>query len=435
MKDKQLYFSMLVVALSLGTAWAIRGQFGHEHGAAWAGGIGCLSLIMVAKRGDWYSKVFSATLAGALGWGIGGIMSYGIVVGYGRASDFINTYYGLMMLFVIGGLYGYIGGGLFGLSLSSTAKNPVKWVNLTIEMVVGGILFYYFMIYEFEWFMTPPRSEMWAVCFGMAVALTWFMIRHQQTSAIRVAVFSGLGGGFGFALGNFFQVLGGVSGIKFNFWNVMEYTLGFFGGLGMAYGTLTSKWETSEPQQKKANQFFPILMLSLIIPFTVWQQNFDTKRIYATLIEIGIIDGSPLLAATEWSGLVLVLILAAFSFYQYYNHRPASVTYTYKEIQTFFVVYLGIYIVFSYIITGAFFSTYRIEQYLYTINLIAIMLLIGKTKPTFSNRNIDGNKWAVNMVWVALFIAVLAFIAKSSHDELKGAHKRFGEEVVEETAK
>lgn len=126
MKNRQLYLSMLVVALSLGTAWAIRGQFGHEHGAAWAGGIGCLSLILVAKRSDWYARFLSITMAGALGWGLGGIMSYGIVVGYGRADDFINAYYGLMMLFVIGGLYGYVGGGLFGLALSNTATNPVK---------------------------------------------------------------------------------------------------------------------------------------------------------------------------------------------------------------------------------------------------------------------------------------------------------------------
>ena len=34
MKNKDLLFSLLLVAMTLGTAWAIRGQFGHEHGAA-----------------------------------------------------------------------------------------------------------------------------------------------------------------------------------------------------------------------------------------------------------------------------------------------------------------------------------------------------------------------------------------------------------------
>tara|TARA_S200000501_G_scaffold361370_1_gene389513 strand:+ start:290 stop:427 length:138 start_codon:yes stop_codon:yes gene_type:complete len=36
---------ILIVAMALGTAWAIRGQFGHEQGAAWAGAIGGLALV------------------------------------------------------------------------------------------------------------------------------------------------------------------------------------------------------------------------------------------------------------------------------------------------------------------------------------------------------------------------------------------------------
>ncbi|MEZ4901434.1 MAG: hypothetical protein R2822_06575 [Spirosomataceae bacterium] len=71
---------------------------------------------------------------------------------------------------------------------------------------------------------------MWAACFGSAVALTWYLVRHKQFSALRVAVFTGLGGAFGFAFGNVLQVLGNVTDIKFNFWNVMEYSLGFLVG-------------------------------------------------------------------------------------------------------------------------------------------------------------------------------------------------------------
>lgn len=435
MKNRQLYLSMLVVGLSLGTAWAIRGQFGHEHGASWAGAIGCLSVLLVAKRTDWYTKLFSATMAGALGWGIGGIMSYGIVVGYGRASDFINVYYGLMMLFVIGALYGFIGGGLFGLSLASNAKNPVKWVNLIVEMVIGGVMFYFFIIMEFEWFMTPPRSELWAACLGMAAALTWFMVRHKQYSALRLAAFSGLGAGFGFAFGNFLQVLGGVSGIKFNFWNVMEYSIGFFGGLGMAYGTFTSSWEVSESEPKKSSQLFPLLMLVLIIPFVVWQQSFDTKRIYETLINIHVPDGSNLFAITEWSGLVLILIMSVVWLYKYYFGRANTVNYSYQDLATFFIGQLALYTIFSLIITGAFISTYRIEQYLYILNLIAIIALMKQTQPIFSERPIQERKWLINTMGVCIIIAVLAFIAMQSHGELKGSHKRFGEEVIEETSK
>ena len=221
MKNKNRLLNLIIVGMTLGTTWALRGQFGHEQGAAWAGAIGAVSILIIAKRQDWYSKLFKATLAAAIGWGLGGMMSYGQVVGYGRGTEFINVYYGLLMLFVIGGLYGFIGGGLFGLTLSDSKKNKVNWPLLLIGMTAGGLITYFFMVMQWEWLMTPPRDESWAVCLGMAFFMTWFIIHHKNSSALRVAVFSGLGGGFGFAFGNFLFVLGNAAEIPFNFWNVM----------------------------------------------------------------------------------------------------------------------------------------------------------------------------------------------------------------------
>ena len=68
LKNRQILISALVVAMALGTAWAVRGKFGHEQGAAWAGAIGAFSMVLVAKRSDWYNNVFKIGLAGAVGW-------------------------------------------------------------------------------------------------------------------------------------------------------------------------------------------------------------------------------------------------------------------------------------------------------------------------------------------------------------------------------
>ena len=122
MKNKQLLFNLIIAGMTLGTTWAIRGQFGHEQGAAWAGAVGGLVILLLGRREDWYNKMFKAALAAAIGWGLGGMMSYGRVVGFGRGTDFGNVYYGLLMLFIIGGLYGFIGGGLFGLTLTENKK-------------------------------------------------------------------------------------------------------------------------------------------------------------------------------------------------------------------------------------------------------------------------------------------------------------------------
>lgn len=426
MGNKSISLSMLVVGLSLGTAWAIRGQFGHEYGAAWAGGIGSLSVLLVAKRTDWYARVFAVTLAGAIGWGLGGLASYGIVVGYGRDTEFVNVFYGLIMLFVIGGLYGYVGGGLFGLALTDSATKPVKWHKLIVEMVVGGILFYFFLIEEFDWRMTPPRSEMWAVCFGAAVALTWYLVRHRQYSALRVAIFTGLGGGFGFAFGNFLQVLGNLTEIKFNFWNVMEYSLGFFGGLGMAYGTLTSEWESVETTQPKTQVWFPLLMVMLVIPYIVWQQSFETERLQDIFSKIGVATDSPITGSVQLVSIGMVLAMTGWCWVRFYQTKANPVSYSQNEVVGLFLGLWGLYILFSLFITGAFMSGYRIEQYLYIVNWLVVALLIGKTHPVFSPRLLAPKKWAINFGGLLVFLALLTFILIHSHGELKGSHKRFG---------
>jgi hypothetical protein len=427
MKNKPLAFSLLLAGISLGTAWAIRGQFGHEQGAAWAGGIGGLSIVLLAKRKDWYQKAFQLSLASAAGWGVAGIISYGLVVGYGRGTDFGNVYYGLSMLFVIGSLFGLLGGGLFGLMLADTAAKRVNWPRLLTEMCAGSIIFYYFFIGQLGWLMTPPRTEAWAACFGMTVAMFWYMIREKQYSALRVSIFAGLGGGFGFAFGNFLQVMGSVSGYKFNFWNVMEYSIGFFGGIGMAYGTFTSEWERSEERFEPKKLLIPLIILSLVIPLIVWDQSFDSERLVKTIAEI-----RPDLDPLAWTAyvkavaLIVVLIFASFTLYQFYvKAKRKTATLDFEGLKIFFLGNLGLYTIYSLLITCAFMSLYRIEQYLYILNLIAIALLIRKPVPNFAVKGVNVSRWALNFFLVMAIIALFTFVAINSHGELKGAHNRF----------
>ena len=416
MKNK----AILLVAMSLATAWAVRGQFGHEHGAAWAGSIGSISILLLANRKDWTAKAFRIILAGALGWGIGGVMSYGLVVGYGRSTSFVNVYYGLASLFLIGGLYGFMGGGLFGLALTDSKKNPIPWSRLMVEMVVGALLFYFFIIVQFEFLMTPPRDESWAGVLGLAAALTWYLFRTKQWKALRVALFAGLGGGFGFAFGNFSQVLGTVSEIKFNFWNVMEYSLGFFGGVGMAYGTFTSEWEDTS-EENATNQWAAILLLTLIIPVIMWQQNFRMDRLTETVNKLNFSDAEAIILSLRWDSLFLIFAASAYWIYTYSSTTKIE----YPTLKQFFITHFGLYILLSLLITSAILSTYRIEQYLYIVNFGIILYLFKNTQVEFSNNDLAWKKYAKNLIIVFLIIAVLALIASYSHGELKGAHNRF----------
>lgn len=352
---------MLTVALALGTAWAIRGRFGHEQGAAWAGAIGALSLILVARRNDWYRKAFRIAMAAAFGWGISGVMSYGVVVGYGRGTDFVNVFYGLLMLFVIGILYGFLGGGLFGLALLDSRTIRIKWHTLLVEMIAIGLLVYAVLINQLEWFMTPPRSEMWAACLGAAIALAWYLRRNNFRNVMKVAAWSALGAGFGFAFGNFLQVLGNASGLDFNFWNVMEYSIGFFGGLGMAYGTFTAQWPEHEEELRPNANLIPILFIALFIPFVVWDQSFVTDR-FDFILEMG--GSASTIFFFKLMAIVAVLGVAARTLLLNYSRKGTTLSQrNYTHVKELFILYTALYIFLSFLVTGIW--THPLEQYLY----------------------------------------------------------------------
>jgi hypothetical protein len=422
MKKSEFVLSILAVGLALGTAWAIRGKFGHEQGAAWAGAIGALSLVLVAKRKDWFAKAFKIAMAAAVGWGISGVMSYGLIVGYGKGTDFPNVFYGLLMLFVLGVLYGFIGGGLFGLALVDSKSTRVKWHALLVEMVALGLLTYVIIISQLEWLMTPPRSEMWAACLGASIALAWYLSRRQHKNVMSVATWSAVGAGFGFAFGNFLQVMGTVSQLEFNFWNVMEYSIGFFGGAGMAYGTFTSSWPEGEDDSSRRANVIPIVFVALFIPFVVWEQSFVSDR-FDFLLEAGKTDSTVFL----FKLMAITAIIAVGVVTLARNHSSAAISETGDRspvVKQFFVLYTVLYIFLSFLVTGLF--VHPVEQYLYLVNLVVVLFLISAKGSAGHVYESKPRAWLVAAIISISIVALLAVIAVNSHSELPGSQIRFG---------
>ncbi len=205
-------------------------------------------------------------------------MSYGVVIGYCRGDDFFNVVYGYSMLFVIGGLYGCMGGGFVGLSLEATKEKEPEWAGMITEMVAGAFICWGFIIYQLEWFMTPPRSELWAACLGASIAMLWHLYRKGFRRAFRVAWITTAGAGFGFAFGNFIQGLGIASGIGYNWWNVMEFTLGLCGGVAMTYAVATTHWPGSRPASKPVN-LFALVSVFLLIPLINFSNAFTVEKL------------------------------------------------------------------------------------------------------------------------------------------------------------
>ncbi len=419
---KKFAVKIAVVALSLATAWAIRGQFGHEQGAAWAGAIGALAIVVVSKRKDWYFKMVPIALASAMGWGAGGMISYGQVVGYGKADNFINVFYGLGMLFVIGALFGLLGGGLVGLVLEESKKTKVNWGGLVSEMVAGALLTYFFLIEQIGFKMTPPRSEAWALILGAGIAMLLHMARSNRNSAIRVAIFSALGGGFGFSFGNFLQVTGNVFEIPFNMWNVMEYSIGFFGGTGMAYGVFSSKWPVDDEGKPRAwVNMLSLLVLLVFIPLMIYRESLAYAHI---LNRLGGIPDIEQIALTSALASAIVLSLMAISVFW----KLKNGSYGTKDAGFFLFVYLGVYALLSYVVTGLFAGKLDLNHHLYLMNILIIYIMVRKEKVAFPNvgsKALPAKKWVRCFLAILVLIAILSLVAINIHNELPGSYNRF----------
>lgn len=417
------------VALSLGLAWAVRGHFGHEHGAAWAGAIGAMALVVASGRKDWRAHLPVIAAIAGIGWGAGGMMSYGIVVGYCRADDFANALYGFAMLSLIGGLYGFLGGGLLGLALDSAGNKRVDWPLLVAKMVAFGLLAWGILIYQLEWKMTPPRSELWAACLGAAALLAWEMTREGRRNALRLAWFASIGAGLGFALGNFLQILGNLSGIAFNWWNVMEFTLGFCGGAGMALGALGAEWPQLDERPSRSAWWFSTLVLLVAIPVTNLVQAFDVPD----LVELGAQTGqaNPEAFAIRYL-LVVVAVAGAFAAAVVLAMRQRSLS---TEAKTGPLLSWGLFTAF-YVAMGHFKKGVfvvgiagQLEQLLYWVLFALACLCAGfavRSGAVHTEKTVFGARQIVTGV-VLVVVASVAFaaIATSLHSGLPGSHTRF----------
>ena len=424
--------SFLFVAIVLGLGWAMRGHFGHEWGASWAGAMGAFALLTVSKRKDWALRAPSLAALGAIGWGAGGMMSYGIVIGYCRSISFVNSLYGYAMLAVIGALYGFIGGGLFGLGLESSDKHKAKWPKLLVEMFAGGFLVWGLLIFQMEWFMTPPRSELWAGCLGAALALAWYLNRNNFKRALRVAAYSALGAGFGFTFGNFIQTIGHSVEISYNWWNVMEFTLGFFGGLGMVYAVLTREWPVSKKPSKTGN-WIALIFLFAFIPATNYFNGFSVERFVelAERLKISnVYQYASLQLLIAGISVLLVAFLAIMLWKQYAEKDEKLVKFGIPAMLFMTTIH---YNLFSYIRLGVFHKSFSFGNsetlYIFIVAILFAIWHFNLRKTTgFPGRNMGDETWKR---WLFILIALLVIfilitlISINIHPEIPGSHDRF----------
>jgi len=289
---------VLLVGLALSIGWGIRGNYGHEHGAMVPGAFAAMSAVLLSGRSDWQRRIAFFGMFGALGWSFGGSMSYGHVIGYTHSGDSLSVVYGFACLYVIGFLWGALGGAGTTLPAALSRENltvfftpllvvfvswlleyvavetwfpvdeayrhqsPLYWhdtdwlaavlatvavlmltvvrrevdlgSSLALHMSVGWLLGALVLVGVLGLRMTPPRGDNWAGCVGMVIGVWVYCWRHGLPQVARASLICGFVGGFGFATAQLLKLIGITTGWQTNWHSLMEQTYGFINGIGVA---------------------------------------------------------------------------------------------------------------------------------------------------------------------------------------------------------
>jgi hypothetical protein len=284
---------VLLTALSMSLAWRIRGQFGHEIGAAMAGALGGIVIALLAGREDWRRRVPYLAFFGALGWAFGGSISYMKVIGYCHSSDPATVLYGFAGVFLIGFLWAALGGvgtalpavleqnelsGIFpalaavfstwflqdilvdlyrmagGGSLNwfdsawITAATAILAVavlalvrrrfdigtSLVLHLAAGWWAGFLILVVGLGLHLNPPRGDNWAGIIGVFAGAMVFCWRRKLLAVTRVALVTGFLGATGFVFGQALKLAFIAASGSSDWHPVMEWLHGLFFGVALA---------------------------------------------------------------------------------------------------------------------------------------------------------------------------------------------------------
>ncbi len=238
MKGPFRWKELFTVAIAVALAWGLRGQHGHERGAAIAGAMAGLALAAVTGGAAWVG----AAVIGSLGFSIGGAMSYGrfVELAYRGSWEAVGA------LALIGFAWGGLGALGLGLGLALHRYRVGERVG-----IAGGLFLVWFLVDQLLWGrMSGPEDlktrELMAVVLlsGWALLSAYVGVWRRDSGSLKLALAGGIGFGLGFPLGAWLQGVGSGSGFHLNWWKAAEHLIGLCGGLSIALAALSleSRW-------------------------------------------------------------------------------------------------------------------------------------------------------------------------------------------------
>jgi hypothetical protein len=209
-------------------------------------------------------------------------------------------------------------------------------------------------------------------------------------------------------------------------WNVMEYSIGFFGGLALAYSVFTSKWPEKTVVPKPWENVVAFLVLFVFIPLVIFQQSLQFNTLVEKLSRLN----APvnIVSISKISSIASLCIIISLALISWLNLKKSKFIFERKNVMFLFVLLFSSYIALGYIIKGVFIENVPLNIHLYVLNLIIILFLLIKIKlpiQDISTKHLNSRKISFIAIAIIIVIFFIALIAISIHDGIPGAHHRF----------
>ncbi len=330
------WYLVLLTGLSVSIGWGVRGQFGHEYGAALGGAIGGMTIAMMSGREDWRARIHYFAFLGAVGFGFGGAMSYMKTIAYTHSSDPKTVLYGFACVFLLGLIWAAPAGAGIAVAayfsreeltkffvpisavfvswythdaLRATTRDWPRYqkvlggeggvINLTILVVIavclidrkywglGSRLMLYMaggwwvgnivLVRMLHFDMNPPRGNTWAGYLGLVFGIVAFCWRNGQGGIGLVTISTGLLGGTGFALGTAVKLTVMATKFNTNWHSIMEQTQGLFLGVALAIslGLVIGRAPkiVDEPRTRRWTEIMSVVFVLSWLPYLNFRRS------------------------------------------------------------------------------------------------------------------------------------------------------------------
>jgi len=498
---------IVLSGLAMSVGWGFRGDYGHEAGAMVPGALLGLSICLASGRQDWWQRATIMAMCGAIGWAFGGQMSYGIVIGYTASSSLPDVAYGYAGLFLIGGLWAGIGAAILSFSVTKSRSylesfvgplvtlwlvwfamdfsgltewladtwsfNDTDWFAALSALLVAGMYAaivprhrqacFFIMLLASGWLagyviltellglhMTPPRSDNWSGCVGLFIAIVFYLIYQQNRAALKVTLCGFLTGGIGFAVGDFFNMLGraqwgpigslnALQGL--DYWKWMEQLFGLIMGIGIGLAFLGyMRRNLARTVEDKSSSNLNTVGLVFLLLVMMWSNLYKNVRNWANGKHIPEhLFGIPI----QWWFLLVGFLLSAMVLIAIIRHRrqelPLAPSGAFGRGQLLFLIILWVAVVGAFVQAfpsmarkGVFFvhTTFWLTGGICSLIVLSLSGKPGR-QPEQQLAPSDyfwrpGVRHWIGWLLIPVLIILLAYLTVSLDEEpLPGSHLRF----------